>query len=224
MRGVSAKKSKSRMKSGKSELTTRPNTALKIINKPKTSLIGYYLTHNKFFKKENFESELKANNANEIDFQVHSTKNFSATARNVFSDRKKVSDFNENLNSNNKLLDVNEKLRSYDSEKYSMRFKDMIIAKNKDKLVKTGAFGVLPSHSEALRNLVDQTNKLFLYKQKVNSKDDSKNIFNKFQKNIDKKFKILKGIRPEYKAGHYEMGENIVSEIDAMIKNLEKKD
>ncbi len=212
-------KNKSRMKSGKSELLTRPNTAFKNINKPKTSLINYYLTHNKFFKKENFESESKANNENESDFQAISNKNFSATARNIFSDGKKILNFDEN----NK-FDEKKKPRNYDTEKYSMRFKDMIISKNNDKLVKIGGFGVLPSHSDALMNLVDQTNKLFLYKHKVIPKYDSKNIFNKFQKNIDKKFKILKGIKPEYKAGHYEIGENIVSDINTMIKNLENKD
>jgi len=210
------------MKKGKSVLSTRPNTANINFNNPKDSLIGYYLTHNKYFKKENFESESKINNANETDFYASSTKNFCSTANDASPARKKISNINENLILNNK-IDENEMQRNCDTQKYSMRFKDMIIAKNNDKLIKTGGFGVLPSHSDALRNLVDQTNKLFLYKQKILPKNDSKNIFNKFKKNIDKKFKILKGIKPEYKAGHYEMGENIVSDINAMIKNLEKK-
>lgn len=211
------------MKSGKSDLTTRPNTAFQNNLRPKSSLIGYYLTHNKFFRKENFETDSKINMENDSESHDISRKNFGLTARNTFKENKKLSDFNENLYAFQN-YEQTDKIRNYDSEKYSMRFKNMIIAKNNDKLVKTGGFTVLPSHSDALKGLVNQTNQLFLYKQKVNPKHETKNIFNKFRNNIDKKFKILRGIKPDYKAGHFEMGENIVSDINAMIKDLEKKE
>ncbi len=211
LKGKSYKKSKNRMKSGKSDLTTRPNTGFKANLRPKSSLIGYYLTHNKFFKKENFSIESKL-----IDIENYSTKN-----KNV------VSEFNENMGSctSQKLEEMeNGKNRFNFSERHNMCFKDMLIAKNNDKIIKTGVFGVLPSHSYALKGLVDQTNKLFLYKQKTTLKPESKNIFNKFQKNIDKKFKILKGIKADFKPEHYEMGDHIVSDIEAMINNLVKKE
>ena len=192
--------------SGKSDLTTRPNTAMKNLIRPKTTLIGYYLTHNKFFKKKN----------NTISNVFPRNENFTLN-KNSKIENKKISEFNENLNNSK------DDLLKIDSDKNTNIFKEMFISKNNDKIIKTGGFNILPAHSGALKNLVDQTNKLFLYKQKITLNPESKNIFSKFQKNIDNKFKYLQGVKSDIKPKQYEMGQNIVTNINTMIKNLEKK-
>lgn len=210
----------SRLKSGNSDQTTRPNTAIKNNSKPKTALIGYYLTHNKFFKKENFDK--LPNDTKTNAFSTSPNKN--SNINNNLPDLEKISEFNHNQDIDRHKNQKYKKSR-YDSERYNMIFKDMIIAKNNDKLLKCGGFTMLPSHTGALKNLVDQTNKLFLYKQKVTLQPESKNIFNKFHKNIENKFKLIKSIKPDIRTQEeYDIGLNIVSDINAMIKNLEKKD
>ena len=207
--------------------------------RPKSSLIGYYLTHNQFFKKENFidnegndkDKDKEKQKEEEKEMQKEKDENFNI---NYINNKYNIKNYNSNKkfkSSNKKQSKSNEKFKqktfeeknNHLSDKYNMLFKDMIIGSNKDKIIKTGGFNVLPSHSGALKNLVDQTNNLFLYKKKRNSKPESKNIFNNYERNIENKFKILRGIKPDFKTDQYEIGDNIVSDIDNMIKNLEKK-
>ena len=104
------------------------------------------------------------------------------------------------------------------------------MSKNNDKLTTTGKFNLLENHKEGLINLVENTNKLFLCKEKTRPystiKDGDNNMFNKFKKhiesNINKLNKISQKLNKPYSKND-DIQLQISQNINNLIKNLEEK-
>jgi hypothetical protein len=106
-------------------------------------------------------------------------------------------------------------------------FKNLEMSKNKDKLTRLASYQVLPSHSEGFQSLVEHTNKMFLYKAKMKASEErtnNNNIFKKFQNNMDNNFKKLDKVKKKALGYESEIGNKIMSNINGMIKDLEKKE
>ena len=108
--------------------------------------------------------------------------------------------------------------------------KNLKMSKNNDKLTTTGKFNLLENHKEGLINLVENTNKLFLCKEKTRPystiKDGDNNMFNKFKKhiesNINKLNKISQKLNKPYSKND-DIQLQISQNINNLIKNLEEK-
>jgi hypothetical protein len=106
-------------------------------------------------------------------------------------------------------------------------FKKLEMSKNKDKLTRLASYQVLPSHSDGFHALVEHTNKMFLYKAKMKASVESLatgNIFKKFQNNMDNNFKKLEKVKKKADGFEHEIGQKIMSNLNGMIKQLEKKE
>jgi hypothetical protein len=64
---------------------------------------------------------------------------------------------------------------------------------------------------------------MFIYKAKVKANTE-RNIFKKFQTNMDNNFKKLEKIKRNIDGKQYEMGDKIIANINGLIKNLEKNE
>ena len=81
---------------------------------------------------------------------------------------------------------------------------------------------VLPAHSDGFQSLVEHTNKMFLYKYKMN-KSSNKNVFTRFKHNMESNIKRLDQAKATADGLEYEIGDKILSDINGMIKKLENK-
>jgi hypothetical protein len=108
--------------------------------------------------------------------------------------------------------------------------KNLKMSKNNDKLLIPGKFNLLENHRDGLINLVDNTNKLFLVKERtrpysMRSEGDN-NMFNKFKKHIDsnlKKLDKISGKMNKVNVRNDDIQNLINTNIDSLIKNLEVK-
>jgi hypothetical protein len=101
------------------------------------------------------------------------------------------------------------------------------MSKNKDKLYRKGGFHIAASNTDGFQSLVEQTNRLFLYKLKMNGSAKKQNVFNRFTDIMDKKLDKLNKIKKETKIKdeeQYEPTDKILMDINNMIHVLEKKD
>ena len=116
---------------------------------------------------------------------------------------------NYNSNQNDNFLTPKEK----------MRFKTLYFSKNNDKLYKTHGYQNLITQLNEFRELIEHTNRLFLYKDRINNKsklilEQNKNS----QRNNSKNKKQL-----NHSKSQYDYGENVKKKIINKIDNILKK-
>ena len=103
--------------------------------------------------------------------------------------------------------------------KEKMRFKTLYFSKNNDKLYKTHGYQNLITQLNEFRELIEHTNRLFLYKDRINNKsklilEQNKNS----QRNNSKNKKQL-----NHSKSQYDYGENVKKKIINKIDNILKK-
>ena len=154
-------------------------------------------------------------------------KNRILSAKNILSNEKKRKEFNLNIkkkNSNDDLKKINNKTYDFNNQgllspEEREKFRNIYSSKNADKLIKVHGFQDLVTHLNEFRELVEHTNRLFLYQSKMNAKNNPINFFDKL--NVKKK-----NNRPltSSKSVVYEdkIKDNIIKKIDVMIKSAKK--
>ena len=101
------------------------------------------------------------------------------------------------------------------------KFKDIKMSKNKDKLIKTPGYQNLVSNLKGFNELVEHTNKLFLYRSKMGAKHYKHLSSDKF-KSVSKKYRPLTAS----KSAVYEdkMNVDIINRLNGLINIIEKND
>ena len=103
--------------------------------------------------------------------------------------------------------------------KEKMRLKTLYFSKNNDKLYKTHGYQNLITQLNEFRELIEHTNRLFLYKDKINNKSKLILEQNKIsQRNNSKNKKQL-----NHSKSQYDYGENVKQKIINKIDNILKK-
>ena len=155
-------------------------------------------------------------------------KNRILSAKNILSNEKKRKEFNLNIkkkNSNDDLKKINNKTYDFNNQgllspEEREKFRNIYSSKNADKLIKVHGFQDLVTHLNEFRELVEHTNRLFLYQSKMNAKNNPINFFDKL--NVKKK-----NNRPltSSRSVVYEdrIKDNIIKKLDDMIKNAKKE-
>ena len=155
-------------------------------------------------------------------------KNRVLSAKNILSDKsnnkkeinlsitKKKS--NDDLNKiNNKTYDFNNQCLLTPEERE--KFKSIYNSKNADKLIKVHGFQDLVTHLNEFRELVEHTNRLFLYQSKMNAKNNHITTFDKLNINNKKKRPLTSSRSVVYED---RIKDNIIKKLDFMIKNAKK--
>ena len=155
-------------------------------------------------------------------------KNRVLSAKNILSDKsnnkkeinlsitKKKS--NDDLNKiNNKTYDFNNQCLLTPEERE--KFKSIYNSKNADKLIKVHGFQDLVTHLNEFRELVEHTNRLFLYQSKMNAKNNNITTFDKLNINNKKKRPLTSSRSVVYED---RIKDNIIKKLDFMIKNAKK--
>ena len=155
-------------------------------------------------------------------------KNRVLSAKNILSDKsnnkkeinlsitKKKS--NDDLNKiNNKTYDFNNQCLLTPEERE--KFKSIYNSKNSDKLIKVHGFQDLVTHLNEFRELVEHTNRLFLYQSKMNAKNNHITTFDKLNINNKKKRPLTSSRSVVYED---RIKDNIIKKLDFMIKNAKK--
>ena len=101
------------------------------------------------------------------------------------------------------------------------KFKDIKMSKNRDKLIKTPGYQNLVSNLKGFNELVEHTNKLFLYRSKMGAKHYKHLSSDKF-KSVNKKYRPLTAS----KSAVYEdkMNVDIINRLNGLINIIEKND
>ena len=111
-----------------------------------------------------------SNNKNKINNNKKKLNIKSSNQVNLFSNKNSSKNFNEKDFSNSSSFSEEEISKSsFLSPSEEKEFKKMEISKNKDKLKKNHGCQDLITNLNEIKNLVDHTNRIFLYKAKMNS-------------------------------------------------------
>ena len=113
------------------------------------------------------------------------------------------------------------KSKDFLNENEAQKFKDLSKSKNNDKLYKTHGYQNLVSNLAGFKELVEHTNRLFLYKAKMSAKHKNHLKANKFQ-SVDKKYRPLSSSQSA--VFHNRLKDDIVSKINGLINTIEKSD
>lgn len=105
----------------------------------------------------------------------------------------------------------------------TFNLKNMELSKNKDKIIRPGNYNMVPLSSDGFQSLVEQTNRLFLYKTKM-SNSCKKNIFQRFVGSMESKFNVLNKVKKQTDSKELVLGDKIVVDINSMINVLEKRE
>ena len=114
---------------------------------------------------------------------------------------------------------VNRSVNNFLTPKEKMRFKTLYYSKNNDKLYKTHGYQNLITQLNEFRELIEHTNRLFLYKDRINNK--SKIILEQNKNNQRNNFKKIKQLN--HSKSQYDYGENVKKKIINKIDNILKK-
>ena len=155
-------------------------------------------------------------------------KNRVLSAKNILSDKSKnkkeinlsitKKKSNDDLNKiNNKTYDFNNQCLLTPEERE--KFKSIYTSKNADKLIKVHGFQDLVTHLNEFRELVEHTNRLFLYQSKMNAKNNHITTFDKLNINNKKKRPLTSSRSVVYED---RIKDNIIKKLDFMIKNAKK--
>ena len=155
-------------------------------------------------------------------------KNRVLSAKNILSDKSKnkkeinlsitKKKSNDDLNKiNNKTYDFNNQCLLTPEERE--KFKSIYNSKNADKLIKVHGFQDLVTHLNEFRELVEHTNRLFLYQSKMNAKNNHITTFDKLNINNKKKRPLTSSRSVVYED---RIKDNIIKKLDFMIKNEKK--
>jgi hypothetical protein len=155
-------------------------------------------------------------------------KNRVLSAKNILSDKSKnkkeinlsitKKKSNDDLNKiNNKTYDFNNQCLLTPEERE--KFKSIYNSKNADKLIKVHGFQDLVTHLNEFRELVEHTNRLFLYQSKMNAKNNHITTFDKLNINNKKKRPLTSSRSVVYED---RIKDNIIKKLDFMIKNAKK--
>ena len=111
-----------------------------------------------------------SNNKNKINYNNKKLNIKSSNQVNLFSNKNSSKNFSEKDFSNSSSFSEEEISKSsFLSPSEEKEFKKMEISKNKDKLKKNHGCQDLITNLNEIKNLVDHTNRIFLYKAKMNS-------------------------------------------------------
>ena len=111
-----------------------------------------------------------SNNKNKINNNKKKLNIKSSNQVNLFSNKNSSKNFSEKDFSNSSSFSEEEISKSsFLSPSEEKEFKKMEISKNKDKLKKNHGCQDLITNLNEIKNLVDHTNRIFLYKAKMNS-------------------------------------------------------
>ncbi len=155
-------------------------------------------------------------------------KNRVLSAKNILSNKSKnkkeinlsitKKKSNDDLNKiNNKTYDFNNQCLLTPEERE--KFKSIYNSKNADKLIKVHGFQDLVTHLNEFRELVEHTNRLFLYQSKMNAKNNHITTFDKLNINNKKKRPLTSSRSVVYED---RIKDNIIKKLDFMIKNAKK--
>ena len=176
------------------------NNQLELNNKKLNSSIkhiqlqmNFNLRNKRMFNRKSQSSSTERilnikNNTNHLN-----EKNRILSAKNILSNEKKRKGFNLNIkkkNSNDDLKKINNKTYDFNNQgllspEEREKFRNIYSSKNADKLIKVHGFQDLVTHLNEFRELVEHTNRLFLYQSKMNAKNNPINFFDKL--NVKKK-------------------------------------
>ena len=154
-------------------------------------------------------------------------KNRILSAKNILSNEKKRKEFNLNIkkkNSNDDLKKINNKTYDFNNQgllspEEREKFRNIYSSKNADKLIKVHGFQDLVTHLNEFRELVEHTNRLFLYQSKMNAKNNHITTFDKLNINNKKKRPLTSSRSVVYED---RIKDNIIKKLDFMIKNAKK--
>jgi hypothetical protein len=120
-----------------------------------------------------------SNNKNKINNNKKKLNIKSSNQVNLFSNKNSSKNFSEKDFSNSSSFSEEEISKSsFLSPSEEKEFKKMEISKNKDKLKKNHGCQDLITNLNEIKNLVDHTNRIFLYKTKMNSTSKKPKKFN----------------------------------------------
>jgi len=111
--------------------------------------------------------------------------------------------------------------------------KGLFLSDNKDKIIKKSAnFKILPSHLSGINDLISHTNRLFLYKSKMNMNINSnlenlvneRNMFNKFKNYLDSTNLRLSKLTKKSKTSYnFQKSKDVNDVVMGKINNLLNK-
>lgn len=151
-----------------------------------------------------------SNNKNKINNNKKKINIKSSNQVNLFSNKNSSKNFSEKDFSNSSSFSEEISKSSFLSPSEEKEFKKMEISKNKDKLKKNHGCQDLITNLNEIKNLVDHTNRIFLYKTKMNSTSKK-----------PKKFATIIEDRFLNNELNYDE-ENKISEKDKIISKIDK--
>lgn len=113
------------------------------------------------------------------------------------------------------------KSQDFLDEKEANKFKDLKESKNRDKLIKSHGYQNLVSNLNGFRELVEHTNRLFLYKAKMTAKHKNHLKVDKFQP-VTKKYRPLSSSKSAVFQNR--LKDDIVNKLNGLINAIEKSD
>ena len=113
------------------------------------------------------------------------------------------------------------KSQDFLDEKEANKFKDLKESKNRDKLIKSHGYQNLVSNLNGFRELVEHTNRLFLYKAKMTAKHKNHLKVDKFQP-VTKKYRPLSSSKSAVFQNR--LKDDIVNKLNGLINIIEKSD
>ena len=174
--------------------------------------------------KEKVDLSLKKNNFRKVPINEMNEKNKVSSAKNIlensFRKRKGISVGLSKKESKeyDKTYDFkNEGLLTPEERE---KFRNIYESKNSDKLIKIHGFQDLVTHLNEFRELVDHTNRLFLYQSKMNAGNNHFISYEKLNNSIKKRrpFSTSKSVCYEDRIKN-----NIIKKLDGMIKKVKDK-
>ena len=200
----------------KSISTKSNNTQYK--NRPLSSLNNYRIIKNKDKEKKEAHKSLDNDDQVETDVINNNKKNIKNNNINM---KKKFSQISISYSKNNVLS--NEEMKD---------FKKIKESKNRDKILKIHCQQPLVKCINELNQLINHTNRLFIYKSKIAPKDSKNN--NNLPKLLKKSFKKNKNIKRSKSVEEIKVGKNkivkekdlslhIVNSLRKLIRDLENQ-
>ena len=158
-----------------------------------------------------------SNNKNKINNNNKKLNIKSSNQVNLFSNKNSSKNFSEKDFSNSSSFSEEEISKSsFLSPSEEKEFKKMEISKNKDKLKKNHGCQDLITNLNEIKNLVDHTNRIFLYKTKMNSTSKKPKKFNTI---IEDRF--LNNDLNYDEENEISEKDKIISKIDKLISQID---
>ena len=179
---------------------------------------------NESVSKEKVDLSLKKNNFRKVPIHEMNEKNKVSSEKNILENSfRKRKGFYVGLSKK----DSKEYDKTYDFKNEGLltpeereKFRNIFESKNSDKLIKIHGFQDLVTHLNEFRELVDHTNRLFLYQSKMNAGNNHFISYEKLNNSMKKRrpFSTSKSVYYEDRIKN-----NIIKKLDGMIKKVKDK-